>query len=119
VTQDADGILGLSKTENSRTRENGFQPIYKAMYEAGLIEEMMFALCLGSNGGYFQLGGYDKQGFLDPDVTWLAITGREDFKVKVVGVKMNNHFLAGSNLYNIGFFDSGTTFTYFPTALFT
>jgi hypothetical protein len=32
---------------------------------------------------------------------------------------MNNHFLAGSNIYNVGFFDSGTTFTYFPTALFT
>jgi hypothetical protein len=30
---------------------------------------------------------------------------------------MNDHFIAGSKIYNVGFVDSGTTFSYFPTGL--
>ena len=29
------------------------------MQEAGIIEKRQFALCLGKNGGYMQIGGYD------------------------------------------------------------
>ena len=64
------------------------------------------------------MGGYDKQGFLDEDVTWITLTHHEDFKLKVNGIKMNNHYMAGTNRYSVGFLDSGTTFTYFPTRLF-
>jgi hypothetical protein len=32
---------------------NKFVPIYKVMYDDGLIEKLMFTLCLGKNGGYF------------------------------------------------------------------
>jgi hypothetical protein len=38
-------------------------PIYRAMKEQGLIDKKMFTMCLGMNGGYLQLGGYDRQGF--------------------------------------------------------
>ena len=31
---------------------------------------------------------------------------------------MNDHFMEGSERYDDGFIDSGTTFTYFPTNLF-
>jgi hypothetical protein len=31
---------------------------------------------------------------------------------------MNNHYLAGSSHYQVGFLDSGTTFTYLPDQLF-
>jgi hypothetical protein len=31
---------------------------------------------------------------------------------------MNNHYMAGSEQFNVGFIDSGTTFSYFPTKLF-
>ena len=30
---------------------------------------------------------------------------------------MNNHYIDGSSQYNIGFIDSGTTFSYFPHGL--
>ena len=42
------------------------------MKENNLIENRMFALCLGKNGGYFQIGGYDKQGHLE-DVQWANL----------------------------------------------
>jgi hypothetical protein len=62
-TQDADGILGMSNA-SSDDNSNKFVPIYKVMYEKGLIDKMMFTLCLGRNGGYFQIGGFDGTGFI-------------------------------------------------------
>ena len=58
LNQSADGILGLS-TERLGVNLNKFQPIYDAMKEQGKIERRIFAMCLGKDGGYFQLGGYD------------------------------------------------------------
>ena len=52
------------------------------MRDQNLVEKRMFALCLGKNGGYMQIGGYDKTGFIDEDVTWMPLTNRySDFKV--------------------------------------
>ena len=47
------------------------------MKEQGIIEKRTFSMCLGKNGGYFQMGGYDKTGHLDDeansDVTWMLM----------------------------------------------
>jgi len=58
-SQEVDGILGLSQ-EKPNENINKFEAIYDVMYEQEIIEERMFGLCLGKNGGYFQIGGYDK-----------------------------------------------------------
>jgi hypothetical protein len=34
------------------------------------------------------------------------------------GMKMNDHFIKGSDEWKVGFIDSGTTFAYFPRRLF-
>lgn len=34
------------------------------------------------------------------------------------GIKMNDHYIAGSETYKEGFIDSGTTFTFLPETLF-
>lgn len=54
-TQEADGILGLSAS--GRT---WLKPIFDILYEAKLVDKWEFALCLGSNGGWFTIGGYDE-----------------------------------------------------------
>ena len=41
-----------------------------------------------------------------------------DFKIRLDGMMMNNHYMAGSEKFGIGFVDSGTTFTYINTALY-
>lgn len=48
-TQDADGILGLTK----QTFSHHMRPIFDVMKENNLIEMRTFSLCLGKNGGYF------------------------------------------------------------------
>ena len=89
------------------------------MLDQGIIDKMMFCMCLGKNGGYLQLGGYDKQGFMEDDVTWVnMIRGSEDFKIAVHGIRMNDHFIDGSDRWKVGFVDSGTTFVYVPRSLF-
>ena len=42
----------------------------------------------------------------------------DDFKVGLDGILINNHYIAESEKFNVGFLDSGTTFTYFPKSLF-
>lgn len=117
-TQDADGILGMSMAM-SGGNSNKFVPIYKVMYDDGLIEKLMFTLCLGRNGGYFQIGGFDGTGFLETEPAWVPIIDRNsDFIVKLKGVSMNNHFIKGSDSGYRMMIDSGTTFTYFPRPLF-
>lgn len=55
-TQAADGILGMMRRDQD---ENLYTPIYEVLYERKLIEKRMFSLCLGKNGGYMQMGGFD------------------------------------------------------------
>lgn len=40
------------------------RPIFEVMKKAGIIEREMFSLCLGKDGGYFQIGGYDQTSHL-------------------------------------------------------
>lgn len=62
-SQEADGILGLS-SQRPEMNLNRFEPIYDVMHEQGIIEKRQFSMCLGKNGGYFQIGGYDKTGHI-------------------------------------------------------
>ena len=117
-TQDADGILGMSMS-TPYGNSNKFVPIYKVMYDDGLIEKLMFTLCLGKNGGYFQMGGFDGTGFLETEPAWVQINDRNaDFIINLKGISMNNHFIKGSDSNFKMMIDSGTTFTYFPRQLF-
>lgn len=72
-SQEADGILGLSM-DISGSNSNKFTPIYKVMHERGLIDKLMFTLCLGNNGGYFQMGGYDGSNFIESKPSWVPMT---------------------------------------------
>ena len=99
---------------------NKFIPIYKVMYDQNLIEKLMFTLCLGRNGGYFQLGGFDGSGFIQKEPAWVPLLNQKsDFIIKLNSVFMNNHLLRGSETARYTMMiDSGTTFTYLPRTLF-
>jgi len=95
-TQDADGILGMSMAV-SADNSNKFTPIYKVMHDNGLIEKVMFTLCLGRNGGYFQVGGFDGTGFIEEEPTWIDLISRNsDFHIFLNGMSMNNHYIKGT-----------------------
>jgi Eukaryotic aspartyl protease len=50
-SQNADGILGLTKGGGGNTIL--MKPIFEQMLEVKIIDKEMFSLCLGKNGGYF------------------------------------------------------------------
>ena len=119
-TQEADGILGLSG-EIPGQNLNRFEPIYEAMFEQKLIEKRQFSMCLGKNGGYFQIGGHDKTGYIEArsEDKWIKLLYRNNhFKVPLRGIMMNNHDMIDTQSQSIAFIDSGTTFTYVNTKNF-
>jgi len=69
-SQEADGILGMSRVSKGRRNENLFEPIFEVMYERSIIDKRTFSLCLGKNGGYLQIGGYDATGHFSNYVMW-------------------------------------------------
>jgi hypothetical protein len=50
------------------TASTHMRPIFDVMFEQKLIEKKMFTLCLGKDGGYFQIGGYDSTSHLSPNI---------------------------------------------------
>ena len=97
---------------------NHMRPIFEVMKENNLIEHRMFSLCLGKNGGYFQIGGFDKQGHLE-EVKWANMFQNYSlsYKINLEGVSLNGHLIKGSSKFYIGSIDSGTTFAQFPDEL--
>lgn len=70
-TQKADGILGLINHQDPKVP---YKPLYAAMKEQNIINNLIFTLCLGKNGGYFQIGGYDNTGHLEKkSLTWVPM----------------------------------------------
>lgn len=80
------------------------------------------------DGGYVQIGGYDKTGHFDKaidgtgtgdDLTWIKMLySYSDFYIPIRGIMMNDDVIEGSNSQYIGLIDSGTTFTYMSQASF-
>ena len=95
------------------------KPIYESMYDSGIVDKKMFNLCLGKNGGYFQIGGYSEDRHLE-DVQWYKFTKNSgsNYKIALYGVKVGDHFVENSQQWSIGFVDSGTTFSYIPIKMF-
>jgi Eukaryotic aspartyl protease len=115
--QEADGILGMTKAAATSVH---LRPIYDVMYEQNLIEKKLFTLCMGKDGGYFQIGGYDSTSHLSPTIKWVPLIKNEPYAYRMAlkGVSMNGHIMKGSHIFDVGVIDSGTTFTYVPEKLF-
>jgi hypothetical protein len=65
-----------------------------------------------------QIGGFNTEQHVE-DVSWFKMkqASGSSYKFKLSGVAINQHFIDGSNDWNTGFVDSGTTFTYIPTKM--
>ena len=111
--QAADGILGMGMSSGLGVKTQ--VPIYEAMMKSGIISKNMFNICLGKDGGYFQIGGYNTD-YLLSETRWFNFQNKygTNYKFSISGVSLNNHYIDGSEKWNTGFIDSGTTFTYLP-----
>ena len=112
--QMADGILGMGMGKRSGSVYSQV-PIYESMKTQGVTNKLMFNICLGKNGGWMQIGGYEQEKLLETP-KWFKLTNPNvpNYRFTLSGVSMNDHFMDGSKLWNVGFVDSGTTYTYVP-----
>ena len=88
--------------------------------EAEIIDKRIFSLCLGKNGGFFGIGGFNTDKHLEP-IKWVAMDknyGSLNYKFNIYGLMVGGHPLKGSTKFSIGFIDSGTTFSYLPKELY-
>ena len=62
-----------------------------------MVDSRTFTLCLGNDGGYFQLGGYTTENFLSEQII-LPFSSRSggDFYINMNGVSINDHRISGS-----------------------
>lgn len=88
------------------------------MYNAGIVDKLMFNICMGKNGGYFQIGGYNTDKHLE-SVKWVNMTrdSLTTYHFPLAGVAMLNESMQNSEIYSRGFIDSGTTFSYLPVGM--
>lgn len=116
-SQAADGILGMTKG-NTNVH---MMPIVDAMFDAHIIQQKVFSLCLGKNGGYFQIGGYDETSHLVNKVKWVPLLTNlpltPGYRIGIRGVEINGHLMAGTHIFDRALVDSGATFTSVPRRL--
>lgn len=81
--------------------------------DGGITDKREFALCMGSNGGKFTIGGYDESLQANPDerVEWFPfITPINHYKIQMNKMKVGH--IEIPNPPSRAFIDSGTTFAY-------
>jgi len=75
----------------------------------------MFTICLGKNGGFFQIGGYNAEKYLEP-LSWnKMLAGNHNYKFEIKKTWINNHSISHSESWSVAFLDTGTTFSYLPS----
>lgn len=79
-----------------------------------MLEDDVFALCLGRRGGSVAIGGYSEARSLEP-MQWVTYTPRGSFyAIPLINMFVNGQPLTGFGGAKSPIVDSGTTFTYVP-----
>lgn len=101
--------MGLGKPQPS-------EPISlpTAAFQQGRVDRHLFALCLGHDGGYFSIGGYNETLHLE-DPVFLPYSGGALFSLHLSQVLVWDQAI---DLDSPTVVDSGTTIFQMPTSLF-
>ena len=89
------------------------------MFEQKVTTSRTFSICLGMDGGFFQIGGFTDDKIQGPMVSLPTIhkNTEKHFNLKVFGFKMGDHHIKGSGRVSEALIDSGATFTNIPRKL--
>ncbi|KRW98301.1 Aspartic peptidase domain [Pseudocohnilembus persalinus] len=117
LTQDADGILGLSPSTNTPSRwPNLVDSLFSQHSENQ--EELVFSLCLSNvDGGYMSVGGYNTELHLKGAKTHIIPfkKGSSMYSIDMEELKINGKSLGASKkVLSNAIVDSGTTILYGP-----
>eukprot|EP00405_Crypthecodinium_cohnii_P053789 CAMPEP_0206601688 /NCGR_PEP_ID=MMETSP0325_2-20121206/46812_1 /ASSEMBLY_ACC=CAM_ASM_000347 /TAXON_ID=2866 /ORGANISM="Crypthecodinium cohnii, Strain Seligo" /LENGTH=623 /DNA_ID=CAMNT_0054113775 /DNA_START=136 /DNA_END=2008 /DNA_ORIENTATION=- len=117
-SQRVDGILGIAPHQKSG-RPTVLQDLFR---DRKHVNTGLFSLCLAEWGGLLSVGGHADPQIRQPGaaVVWLPLLHSGYYAVSPASLSLNGKLLTqGSSAFGAStLVDSGTTFVYFPTALF-
>lgn len=111
LSQDADGLLGLSP------KEHRFSGFISHLLNNSIIEKRVFSLCIGLNGGMFTIGGVNKTLHFEKEIKYVDYKTEDLYKIHLNSIILeSNEFAVKVDTY--AGLDTGTTNTYFPVKLY-
>ena len=123
-TQKADGIIGMSPKKNKPNNTN----IINLMKKQGLIENNIFSICLGLDGGQFNIENWNSNFHEENEEKKILDLKNYDWsdfiKIPIDSLFVDDLIvLFDFSVYKFdsfshAFLDTGTTMTYFPVNLF-
>ena len=110
LTQEADGIMGLSNNEKN---------FVDILYNLGGINNKIFGLCFGQLGGYFSIGNVEKK-FHKEKIKFVEMKNNNKyFEVNINNITVNNIKIKNYDMSKFSnFLDSGTTLSFFPNVIY-
>jgi len=113
-SQRANGIMGLARTSSV-----GHPTILEELFRDSLhVNTGVFAICLSERGGRLTVGGAN-QTYQTSAIAWIQLGNSQFYVIQPVGLAFGGVTIADSqSQFGTALVDSGTTFTYFPTALY-
>ena len=111
LTQEADGIMGLSNTDKN---------FVDILYNLGGINNKIFGLCYGQLGGYFSIGSVETKHHKEKiKYVEMKLNRNKYFEVDINNITVNNIKIKNYEMSKFSnFLDSGTTLSFFPNSIF-
>ncbi|KAL8272652.1 hypothetical protein Esti_003440 [Eimeria stiedai] len=143
ITQKASGIFGVSFPKGFRQ-----PTLIDTMFKEGLVRDRIFSICISEDGGLLTVGGFEpglvdfttarggprasplpapslstSSSSTTPEaaslIAWTGLTSRAAYRVAIAKMEVDGVVLGeGAAAFGKTLVDSGTTYSYFPPAVF-
>ncbi|CAK0873720.1 unnamed protein product [Prorocentrum cordatum] len=121
-SQRANGIMGLAPTTGVPNRPAFLESMFQ---DTAHVNTDVFAICLATWGGRLTVGGYNSSYHLGGgggELHWVAMNAGHYYYVSPRGLSLGGpspvELVYGPDSFGYTIVDSGTTYTYFPEAVY-
>jgi len=124
-TQKANGIMGLAPSTGKASQPTVLQEMFR---DRDHVDTKVFSICLATWGGRLTVGGFNSsyhitKPFFDP-IQWVDMSATQFYFVRpealsIVDFTEGIEVTRGAAEFGVAIVDSGTTYTYLPSGVFT
>jgi len=124
-SQHANGIMGLAPSTGSPSQPTILQQMFQ---DREHIDTQIFSICLATWGGRIAVGGYNSSyhlgGLAEDAIQWIGMRATHYYYVVPEGLMLidgdeADELVTSATDFGATIVDSGTTYTYLPSGVFT